>query len=322
MAFASEAALLEVLEADLRMLSAEARRTDGNFATQITGWLQHTDYGQIKESAERAVLRLRAIGQDGGGVPAVRQAGKVRRCAELRLCAPRQLGKAWRAKPRNSAPRSKCSGLSPAETPDPAAPRATPQEVLRPFLLVCESRNPRLVGLALGSLQKLLAHDAASAEGRGQVLAALLQVEKSGDETVKLKILQTALTLLQSPSALDDEVRMRARARARMRGARLHAVIEFGLGPRLECGARALGRAHAARGSHEPQQQPARAPRERDGGADGQTAQSHAPLPPNTAGGGGPDPFDMLQVLRPRQGHAHGQQHGGGDGPPGCRDHV
>lgn len=78
--------------------------------------------------------------------------------------------------------------------------------MLRPFLLVCESRNPRLVSLALGSLQKLLAHDAVGPEGRGQVLAALLAVERSGDDAVRLKILQTALTLLQSPSAMDDEV--------------------------------------------------------------------------------------------------------------------
>jgi hypothetical protein len=70
-------ALFEVLEADLRALSAEARRTDGNLATQITGWLQHTDYSQIKESAERGVLALRAIAQDGGGLAAVRES-KVR----------------------------------------------------------------------------------------------------------------------------------------------------------------------------------------------------------------------------------------------------
>lgn len=91
------------------------------------------------------------------------------------------------------------------EPPTDSRPPPAAQDVLRPFLLVCESRNPRLVGLALGSLQKLLAHDAASAEGRAAVLAALQQVERSGDEAVRLKILQTALTLLQSPAALDDE---------------------------------------------------------------------------------------------------------------------
>lgn len=69
--------LFEVIESDLRALSSEARRTDGNLATQITGWLQHTDYGQIKEVAERGALQLRAVAQDGGGLAAVRDA-KVR----------------------------------------------------------------------------------------------------------------------------------------------------------------------------------------------------------------------------------------------------
>lgn len=76
----AEQAVFEVLEADLRAMSAEARRTDGNIATQITGWLQHTDYAQIKESSERAALKLRAIAQDGGGLAAVRDA-KVRAAA-------------------------------------------------------------------------------------------------------------------------------------------------------------------------------------------------------------------------------------------------
>lgn len=35
---------------------------------------------------------------------------------------------------------------------------------------------------------------------------AVLQVEKSSDDTVKLKILQTALTLLQNPHNVDDKV--------------------------------------------------------------------------------------------------------------------
>ena len=79
----------------------------------------------------------------------------------------------------------------------PARLRVCPQEILRPFLLVCESRNPRLVGSVLGSLQKLLAHGAVSSEGRAAVLAALQQVERNPDETVRLKLLQTAPTLVQ-----------------------------------------------------------------------------------------------------------------------------
>lgn len=52
----------------------------------------------------------------------------------------------------------------------------TLQEILRPFLLVCESKNPRLIGIVLGSIQKLLAHNAVSDEGRTQIIAALQQV--------------------------------------------------------------------------------------------------------------------------------------------------
>lgn len=33
-----------------------------------------------------------------------------------------------------------------------------------------------------------------------------MQVEKSSDDTVKLKILQTALTMLQNPDNADDQV--------------------------------------------------------------------------------------------------------------------
>jgi hypothetical protein len=50
------------------------------------------------------------------------------------------------------------------------------QEILRPFLLVCESKNPKLIGTVLGSIQKLLAHDAVSDEGRNQIIQALQQV--------------------------------------------------------------------------------------------------------------------------------------------------
>lgn len=79
---ASDAAFFEVLEADLRALSSEARKTD-SLATQITGWLQHTDFPQIKDCAERALLRLRAIAQEGKGIEAVRTKVSV-----MPVCGP------------------------------------------------------------------------------------------------------------------------------------------------------------------------------------------------------------------------------------------
>ena len=57
-----------------------------------------------------------------------------------------------------------------------------PQEILRPFLLVCESKNPRLIGIVLGSIQKLLAHNAVSDEGRVQIIQALQQVRQARND--------------------------------------------------------------------------------------------------------------------------------------------
>jgi hypothetical protein len=53
------------------------------------------------------------------------------------------------------------------------------QEILRPFLLACQSRNPRLVGTVLGSIQRLLAHGAVSEDGRQSIIEALQQVSRA-----------------------------------------------------------------------------------------------------------------------------------------------
>jgi hypothetical protein len=73
---AADTTFFDVLEADLRALCAESYRPD-NLATQITGWLSHTDYPQLKEASERAAMKLRTIPQDKSGVVTVRNS-KVR----------------------------------------------------------------------------------------------------------------------------------------------------------------------------------------------------------------------------------------------------
>jgi hypothetical protein len=50
------------------------------------------------------------------------------------------------------------------------------QEILRPFLLVLEFRNQRLVGHALAAIQRMLANNAVSVEGRRAIIQALQQV--------------------------------------------------------------------------------------------------------------------------------------------------
>ncbi len=54
---------LPSLEADLRILSAESRRSE-SLTGQLTGWLSGPEHPQIKESAERAMLKLRTLGNN------------------------------------------------------------------------------------------------------------------------------------------------------------------------------------------------------------------------------------------------------------------
>ena len=50
------------------------------------------------------------------------------------------------------------------------------QDLLKPFLLACESKNAKLASIALVSFQKLLANDAVSDEGVQSMIRGLEQV--------------------------------------------------------------------------------------------------------------------------------------------------
>lgn len=73
------------------------------------------------------------------------------------------------------------------------------QEFLKPLLLSCETKSARLVSQSLATVQKMVSNQALSPEGAASVIEMIAKVEKIGDEGVQLKVLQTALTLLQSP---------------------------------------------------------------------------------------------------------------------------
>lgn len=73
------------------------------------------------------------------------------------------------------------------------------QELLKPLLLSCDTKSARLISQSLATVQKMVSNEALSPEGAESVIEMLAKVEKMGDEGVQLKVLQTALTLLQSP---------------------------------------------------------------------------------------------------------------------------
>lgn len=59
----SAEAFINVLEQDLRLLSSEARKSDG-FTSQITGLFHHSDAPNIKDLVEKTLQRLRQHQRD------------------------------------------------------------------------------------------------------------------------------------------------------------------------------------------------------------------------------------------------------------------
>ncbi|XP_030829471.1 protein MON2 homolog isoform X2 [Strongylocentrotus purpuratus] len=67
-------------------------------------------------------------------------------------------------------------------------------EILQPFLLGCDTKNLRIVQLCLGSVQRLITHEALSAQAAGNVISMLWGLMECGMED--LKVLQTTLVIL------------------------------------------------------------------------------------------------------------------------------
>eukprot|EP01080_Neovahlkampfia_damariscottae_P003423 gene3423-5968_t len=70
-------------------------------------------------------------------------------------------------------------------------------EVVKPFLLCCETKNPKLIAHGLSSFQLLVSHDALPDEGAiGIIIETLLRIYDQQDEVISLKIIQLSLLIL------------------------------------------------------------------------------------------------------------------------------
>lgn len=141
-------AITGALESDLRLLSSEARRADG-LASQLTGWLSGPEHPQIKEAAERAILRLRSFGAKEDGLEHLKTS-KVSLLQTISSLVVRCIS-----------------------TEQPL------QDVLRPFVMGIESKSSKLVCLCLVSVQKLVAADAIGLDGLLVVIQGMEQVQQT-----------------------------------------------------------------------------------------------------------------------------------------------
>lgn len=80
----------------------------------------------------------------------------------------------------------------------PASP-----EIIHPFVLGCETKNPKMVHICLIAVQRLISHEAISVTAADGILEILWQLMESGLE--ELKLLQTAILLITTNFVVQHE---------------------------------------------------------------------------------------------------------------------
>lgn len=71
------------------------------------------------------------------------------------------------------------------------------EEILKPFLLACDSKQLKLVVAGLSSLQRMISHNAVPSESMPIIIKALRQHGESVDESVQLKVRKAYFVLLK-----------------------------------------------------------------------------------------------------------------------------
>jgi hypothetical protein len=235
---AAPSGVVAVLEAEFRLLAAEARSKEG-----LAGFFSGAgDQQVVKDAAERVILKVRgyadqpdaleqikahyqvrgggcALGAGPGGSPHASAAALwvLGRGAAGRVPHASAAGQGcWAGGLRGVTPASAASALLLAAANharilccmQQAASCAAcellllvlfVQELLKPLQLSLETKSDRLKSRALALVQNLIANHALPAGASDAVIAMLARADRNTDENVQLKTLQTALTLLQSP---------------------------------------------------------------------------------------------------------------------------
>ncbi|KAK3101498.1 hypothetical protein FSP39_004044 [Pinctada imbricata] len=81
-------------------------------------------------------------------------------------------------------------------------------EIVQPFVLGCDSKNPKMVHLCLTSVQRMISHEAISMTAANDVIGMLWHLMEAGLE--ELKLLQTAILLITTNSVVQHESLARA----------------------------------------------------------------------------------------------------------------
>ncbi|KYR02000.1 hypothetical protein DLAC_00793 [Tieghemostelium lacteum] len=80
------------------------------------------------------------------------------------------------------------------------------EDVLKPFLMACDTKNQKLIGISIGSILKLISHSAISVATLPSLLGKMqMLIDVGSDESVQLKVLQGLLILITTIQDIHDD---------------------------------------------------------------------------------------------------------------------
>eukprot|EP01132_Coremiostelium_polycephalum_P000509 gene509-641_t len=83
---------------------------------------------------------------------------------------------------------------------------AKSEDVLKPFLLSCETKNQKMISVAIGSILKLISHSAVSLSTLPLILSKMaMLIDVGSEEAVQLKVLQGLLILITTLHDIHDD---------------------------------------------------------------------------------------------------------------------
>eukprot|EP01133_Synstelium_polycarpum_P000165 gene165-195_t len=81
------------------------------------------------------------------------------------------------------------------------------EDVIKPFLLACDTKNQKMVSIAIGSILKLISHSAVSIATLPPILAKMaMLIDVGSEEAVQLKVLQGLLSLITTLKDLHEDL--------------------------------------------------------------------------------------------------------------------
>ncbi|KAF2071961.1 hypothetical protein CYY_006717 [Polysphondylium violaceum] len=80
------------------------------------------------------------------------------------------------------------------------------EDVFKPFFLACDTKNQKMISIAIGSLLKLISHSAVSLKTLPFILQKMqMLIDVGSEESVQLKVLQGLLVLITTMNEIHDD---------------------------------------------------------------------------------------------------------------------